>query len=178
MKILLDKMQDYFGKDNFKSTKNKMYHNYPNGFYVNNKLEDDGYKFKSIEDLIRYVTRYCSRPVIAESRILDYDGESVTWFYSDHTKEEYHEVKDSAFSFITKLLRHLLPFNFKSIRYFGFYNKNDKIDDSINKIVKKEKISFRKSLLKWCNSITTSFNRIPIICPKCGHLMDLVYEVS
>lgn len=178
MKILLDKMQDYFGKDNFKSTKNKMYLNYPNGFYVNNKLEDDGYKFKSIEDLIRYVTRYCSRPVIAESRILDYDGESVTWFYSDHTKEEYHEVKDSAFSFITKLLRHLLPFNFKSIRYFGFYNKNDKIDDSINKIVKKEKIPFRKSLLKWCNSITTSFNRIPIICPKCGHLMDLVYEVS
>lgn len=83
-----------------------------------------------------------------------------------------------AFSFITKLLRHLLPFNFKSIRYFGFYNKNDKIDDSINKIVKKEKIPFRKSLLKWCNSITTSFNRIHIICPKCGHLMDLVYEVS
>ena len=178
MKILLDKMQDYFGKDNFKQTKNKMYHNYPNGFYVNNKLEDDGYKFKSIEVLIRYVTRYCSRPVIAESRILDYDGESVTWFYYDHTKEEYHEVKDSTFSFITKLLRHLLLFNFKSIRYFGFYNKNDKIDDSINKIVKKEKISFRKSLLKWCNSITTSFNRIPIICPKCGHLMDLVYEVS
>ena len=30
-----------------------MYLKYPNGFYVNNKLEDDGYKFNSIEDLIR-----------------------------------------------------------------------------------------------------------------------------
>ena len=61
-----------------------MYLKYPNGFYVNNKLEDDGYKFNSIEDLIRYVTRYCSRPVIAESRIINYDGNNVTWFYSDH----------------------------------------------------------------------------------------------
>lgn len=178
MKILLDKMEKYFGKSSFKDTKNKMYFKYPNGFYVNNKLEDDGYKFKSIEDLIRYVTRYCSRPVIAESRILNYDGENVTWFYSDHKHEEYHEITESAFSFITKILKHLLPSNFKSIRYFGFYNKNDKIDDTVNKIVKKEKIPFRKSLLKWHHSILTSFNRIPIKCPKCGHLMDLVYEVS
>lgn len=82
MKILLDKMEAYFGKVKFKDIKNKMYLKYPNGFYVNNKLEDDGYKFNSIEDLIKYVTRYCSRPVIAESRIINYDGNNVTWFYS------------------------------------------------------------------------------------------------
>lgn len=178
MKILLDKMETYFGKQLFKDTKNKMYLKYTNGFYVNNKLEDDGYKFKSIEDLIRYVTRYCSRPVIAESRIINYDGKNVTWYYSDHKNEKYHEITDSAFSFMTKILRHLLPHNFKSIRYFGFYNKNVKIDNNVNRIVKKEKIPFRKSLLKWHNSILTSFNRIPIKCPKCGHLMDFVYEVS
>ena len=178
MKILLDKMEGFFGKKSFRDIKNKMYFKYPNGFYVNNKLEDDGYKFNSIEDLIRYVTRYCSRPVIAESRIINYDGLNVTWYYSDHTHEKYHEVTESAFSFITKILRHLLPSNFKSIRYYGFYNKFDKLDDNVNRIVKKEKVLFRKSLLKWYNSIITSFGRMPIICPKCGHLMDLVYEVS
>ena len=68
MKILLDKMEAYFGKVKFKDIKNK--------------LENDGYKFNSIEDLIRYVTRYCSRPVIAESRIINYDGNNVTWFYT------------------------------------------------------------------------------------------------
>lgn len=78
MKILLDKMESFFGKDKFKNIKNKMYLKYKNGFYVNNKLEDDGYKFNSIKDLISYVTRYCSRPVIAESRILNYDGNNVT----------------------------------------------------------------------------------------------------
>lgn len=178
MKILLDKMEAYFGKASFKNIKNKMYLTYKNGFYVNNKLEDDGYKFKSIQYLIRYVTRYCSRPVIAESRILNYDGENVTWFYSDHTHEQYHEVTESAFSFITKILRHLLPSNFKSIRYFGFYNKSNTLCDKLFTMISKEKIPFMRSLLKWHNSILVSFKRIPIKCPKCGHLMDLVFEVS
>lgn len=178
MKILLDNMEKHFGKDKFKETKNKMYLKYKNGFYVNNKLEDDGYKFNSIEDLIRYVTRYCSRPVIAKSRILDYDGKNVTWFYTDHTHEEYHEITESAFSFITKILRHLLPNNFKSIRYYGFYNKSSSLCDKLITIIKKEKIPFMRSLLKWHNSILTSFNRIPIKCPKCGSLMELSFEVT
>ncbi len=178
MKIILDKMEKYFGKNTFRSIKNKMYFKYPNGFYVNNKLEDDGYKFNSIEELIRYVTRYCSRPVIAETRIINYDGNNVTWFYSDHKHEKYHEVTDSAFNFISKLLRHLLPSNFKSIRYYGFYNKCDKISSDINLIIKNEKKSFYRSLIKWSNSILTSFNRIPIKCPKCGHLMNFMFEVS
>lgn len=137
MKILLDKMEAFFVKDKFKNTKNKMYLKYKNGFYVNNKLEDDGYKFNSIKDLISYVTRYCSRPVIAESHILNYDGHNVTWFYRDHTNDEYHQIVDFAHDFISKLLRHLLPSNFKSIRYFGFYNKSVKIDNESNTIIKK-----------------------------------------
>ena len=108
-----------------------MYLKYKNGFYVNNKLEDDGYKFNSIEELIRYLTRYCARPAMAEFRIINYDGENVTFYYSDHTNEEYHEETNSAFEFITKLLRHLLPQNFKSIRSYGFYNKSSKLCDNV-----------------------------------------------
>ena len=178
MKVLLDKMEKYFGKSLFKSTKNEMYLKYKNGFYVNNKLEDDGYKFNSIEELIRYVTRYCARPVIAESRILNYDGKYVTWYYSDHTYEDYHQVKDSALLFISKIIRHLLPSNFKSIRSYGFYNKSSKICDNIIRVISKEKINFKRSLLKWQNLILTSFKRIPIKCPKCGHLMEFSFEVS
>lgn len=51
---------------------------YFNGFYVNNKLEDDGIKFDSIKVLLKYVTRYCSRPAMVESRILDYDDKNIT----------------------------------------------------------------------------------------------------
>ena len=178
MKFLLDRMQEYFGKDNFKDTKTKMYLKYKNGFYVNNKLEDDGYKFNSIENLIRYLTRYCARPAMAESRIISYDGDNVTFYYYDHTNEEYHEETDSAYLFITKLLRHLLPENYKSIRSYGFYNKSSKLCDSISYVISREKIKIRKELLKWKNLIITSFNRIPIICPFCGELMEATFEVS
>lgn len=178
MKILLDKMEHYFGKGNFKDIKNKMYLKYKNGFYVNNKLEDDGYKFNSIDDLIKYVTRYCSRPVITESRIINYDGKNITWYYSDHTHEQYHEITESAFSFISKLLRHLLSSNFKSIRYYGLYNKSTLLCDKLILLVNKEKKKFMRSLIKWHNSILTSFNRIPIKCPKCGTLMELCFEVT
>lgn len=178
MKLLLDKMEKYFGKSLFKSTKNEMYLKYKNGFYVNNKLEDDGYKFNSIEELIKYVTRYCARPVIAESRILNYDGENVTWFYSDHTNEDYHEISEPAFSFITKLIQHLLPSNFKSIRSYGFYNKSSKLCDNIIRVISKEKVKFKRNLLKWNNLILTSFKRIHIKCPKCGHFMEFSFEVS
>ena len=178
MKFFLDRMQEYFGKDNFKDTKNKMYLKYKNGFYTNNKLEDDGYKFNSIENLIRYLTRYCARPAMAESRIISYDGDNVTFYYYDHTNEEYHEETDSAYLFITKLLRHLLPENYKSIRSYGFYNKSSKLCNSVSYIMSREKIKIRKELLKWKNLIITSFNRIPIICPFCGELMEATFEVS
>lgn len=178
MKLLLDKMENYFGKDNFKNTKNKMYLKYKNGFYVNNKLEDDGYKFKSIEELICYLTRYCSRPAMSESRIINYDGDNVTFYYSDHTNEEYHEEVNSSFEFITKLLRHLLPEHFKSIRSYGFYNKSSKLCDNIKYVISKEKIRLKRDLLKWKNLILTSFNRIPIICPLCGEIMEAAFEVS
>lgn len=144
MKVLLYKMEKYFGKGIFKSTKNKMYLKYKNGFYVNNKLEDDGCKFNSIEELIRYVTRYCSRPVIAESRILNYDGEFVTWWYSDHTNEKYLEVKESTLSFISKIIRHLLPEKFKIIRYYGFYKKKHSFHDKMIMMISNEKKKIRK----------------------------------
>lgn len=178
MKILLDKMEKHFGKSKFKDTKNKMYLKYKNGFYVNNKLEDDGYKFKSIEELIRYLTRYCSRPAMAETRIINYDGNNVTFYYSDHTNEEYHEETNSAFEFITKLLRHLLPKYFKSIRSYGFYNKSNKLCDNIKYVISQEKQRLKRDLLKWKNLILTSFNRIPIICQNCGQLMEYTFEVS
>lgn len=178
MTILLKKMTKYFGKKEFKKTNDLMYAKYKKGFYVHNRLEDDGYQFKSIEDLIKYVTRYCARPVIAESRILKYEDNNVTWCFVDHKTNKEHVVTECAFSFITRILRHLLPTHFKSIRSYGFYSKPSKLPEDTNMIVSKEKIPFRRKLIQWCNSIMCAFNRIPIKCPKCGTLMELSILVT
>lgn len=79
--------------------------------------------FKNIKDGVEYVTKYCGRVAISENRILNYDGNSVTFCYNSHVNDSYHEVTVPASQFITILLRHLLPENFKIIRYFGFYRK-------------------------------------------------------
>ena len=54
----------------------------------------------------------------------------------------------------------------------------NRFDDNGFIIMENETIHFYNSLISWKNSILTSFNRIPIICPKCGHLMGPVFEVS
>ena len=161
----------------FRGTKNQMYQKYPNGFYVNNKLEDDGIKFNSIEALIKYVIRYCSRPAIAESRILNYDGTNVKWCYTDHKKNEYHEIIEDAFSFIKRIIKHLLPHNFKSIRSYGFYNKPSKIPKDTNMLVSKEKINLRRQLLNWKMLIQLKFKRNPLMCPNCETQMQYCFEV-
>ena len=48
-----------------------MYLNYKDGFYV--------YKFKSLIALIKYVCRYVARPVMAEPKIINYNGTYVSF---------------------------------------------------------------------------------------------------
>ena len=81
-------------------------------------------KFKSLKDDVEYVTRYCERPAISENRIINYDGENVTFCYNAHEDESYHEVTTSVIEFIKLLIRHLVPFGFKTIRYYGFIERN------------------------------------------------------
>ena len=156
-----------------------MYKKYPNGFYVNNKLEDNGITFHNYKDLISYVTRYCSRPAIAESRITSYDDENVNWYYIDHKDNKKYSVSEKIFDFIKRILMHLLPSNFKTIRYYGFYNKNDKINEEIfNKLISSEQKEHLAKNLKWNTLCLLSFKRIPIQCPKCNNLMKALYTVT
>lgn len=105
-------MDDYLNDSNFKRLINKLYKKYKNGLYVYAEKK----KFKNIKDGVEYITRYCGRVAISENRILNYDGTNVTFCYNSHIDNSYHKVTITAAQFITMLLRHLLPDNFKIIR--------------------------------------------------------------
>ena len=145
MKILLDLMDEYLNDTSFKVLKNKLYKKYKNGFYVYAEKK----KFKNIKQGVEYITRYCGRVAISENRILNYDGNNVTFCYNDHKDNSYHEVTVTASQFITILLRHLLPNNFKIIRYFGFYRKKHPLHDKMVMMVSNEKKIIRKQFLKY-----------------------------
>lgn len=167
MKILLDLMDEYLNDKSFKVLKNKLYKTYKNGFYVYAEKKN----FKNIKDGVEYVTRYCGRVAISENRILNYDGKNVTFCYNSHVDDSYHEVTVTASQFITILLRHLLPNNFKTIRYFGFYRKKHPMHDKMVMMISPAKKKLRKQILKYALSIRKFFGYNPFDCPKCGTTM-------
>ncbi|MDE7432423.1 MAG: transposase [Lachnospiraceae bacterium] len=48
----------------------------------------------------KYIDRYLGRPVIATSRIVNYDGENVTFHYNRHEDDAYVEETLAAMDFI------------------------------------------------------------------------------
>lgn len=172
-KILLDLLSKELGKS-FDENKNFLYRKYPHGFYVYAEPKE----FKDLKSGIEYVTRYCGRVPISENRIVNYDGSHVTFSYIDHKDNKYHEVTLSASQFIITLLRHLLPTQFKIIRYYGFYRKKPSIYPKMNLLIKEHCRNFRKQLLKHRVSISMAFHRDPYNCPKCDTPMNFVLCIN
>ena len=115
-KVLLDLMKDIIPCKVIK----QIYNNHKNGFYVYAEPKN----FSSLKDGVEYVSRYCGRPCISENRIISYDGDNVTFWYNAHEDESYHEVTVPVYVFIKLILRHIIPYQFKTIRSYGFYRKN------------------------------------------------------
>ena len=72
------------------------------------------------------------------------------------------------------LLRHLLPSQFKIIRYYDFYRLKHSIHLKMVPLIKEHCRKVRKQLLKYELSISMSFHRNPFDCPKCGIKFDFV----
>ena len=172
-KILLDLLNKELGKS-FNDLKRTLYLKYKKGFYVYAEKK----KFKNLKSGIEYVTRYCGRVPISENRIINYDGENVTFSYNDHKDDSYHEITLSAKEFILTLLRHLLPKQYKIIRYYGFYSKKHSFHDKMVMLIHETKRKIRKDLLKHEISVWKFSNRNPYNCPRCETRMYFVCEIT
>ena len=158
----------------FKTLKSSLFAKYKDGFYVYAEPKE----FSSLQAGIEYVTRYCGRVPISENRIVNYDGENVTFSYIAHEDDTYHEVTVSAEKFILMLIRHIVPPQFKIIRYYGFYRRKHLLHSKMILLVKKELREYRKSLLKYQASILLSFKRDPYYCPKCDTKLEFVLCIN
>ncbi|MDA3732447.1 transposase [Niameybacter massiliensis] len=76
---LLHLLHKYLGQD-FYSLKPFLFERYKDSFYVYAKKE----KVSIVKISIDYIIRYTGKPVMAQSRILDYDGQLVTSYYDRH----------------------------------------------------------------------------------------------
>ena len=165
---LLDEMESRIGSS-FKKVKALCYKDHQDGFYVYAKPNHCDPKA-----VAKYIGRYLGRPVIATSRIDKYDGNFVTFHYNRHEDDKYVVDTIPVMEFISRLIQHIPEKHFKMIRYGGLYARHREIDNSLLRIISKEKRHIFRSFNKWRTAILSAFGYDPLICPDCGHSMDFL----
>ena len=177
------------GDEQFHRLKQWFYIKYNEGFYVHAPKPKDNQDDKNIDECVEYITRYTSRPIMAESRIVEYNDKTkqIHWYYNRHEDDVRVDVKEHVESFINKVVLHCPNENFKMVRYFGFYsNKSSKIYDKMAELtgkklkrkvqlkkerkaiakINKDKTHYRYNMIK-------SFQRDPLLC-SCGQVMTYI----
>lgn len=150
----------------------RLFKRYANGFYVHAepKVEDG-------QGISRYIGRYIRHPAIADTRILAYDGATVTFYYEDHQGTR-HEQTMPVLEFIHGVVRHIPPKHFKMVRYFGLYapRKAAKVRTIMQQIGKMIGRVVRR--LDWRQRIQRDFDRDPLQCPRCGKSTMELYSLT
>ena len=89
---------------------------------------------KRVKGLAKYLAKYVVSPPISVRRIMSYDGQRVKYWYNDHKSGRRKEEEVDVFTFIGRMVQHILPKGMQRIRYYGLhatriYEKNrEKID--------------------------------------------------
>jgi hypothetical protein len=168
LKFMAERIQD----PAFKQVTDRLYAEHKNGFYVNAPPIKH---FSS--GVINYIVRYAGRPVLAQSRIKDYNGDTVSFTYTPHGSDELVSETLSAFDFIKRLIIHIPDRNFKMIRYYGFYL--DKHSRYKQYLLRKKKMDsttlafYRNAYKSWRKRIYLSFHYDPLKC-SCGSYFELI----
>jgi len=73
------------------------------------------------EQVIRYLGRYTHRVAISNHRLVNFDGEKVTFLWKDYAHgHKWREMKLDSTEFLRRFVLHVLPKGFVRIRFFGF----------------------------------------------------------
>lgn len=142
---------------------------YKMNFFVN--LE--GEPLKADHKSLQYIGRYLMRPAIAEYRITEYDGETVTFWYIDTKTKEKKTTTLPVIDFMKRLVLHIHPKNFKAIRRYGFYARNIISSLKIKLKTLKRKLLFRNQALSWAERLKVQYGKIKLVCLNCNIPMEL-----
>lgn len=165
---LLNLMHNHLGHS-FYSLKSFLFRKYIEGFYVNAPSRTNSSPKNSID----YIIRYTGKPPMAQSRILNYDGTFVTFYYEPHDSNERVVETVHAFDFIKRLIIHIPDEQFKMIRYYGIYAKKHKHSSKLFLLFNKTARKFYSKYNDWRSRILLTFHRDPLKC-TCGNTLTFV----
>ena len=138
--------------------------------------------FTSAETLIEYLGRYTHRVAISNDRLVNLEGDRVTFRYRDRKDNDTSKLMSLEVSeFIRRFLLHVLPDGFMKIRHYGILSNRNR----------KTKLARCKELLgvplltqhpeaprePWQVLLARITGRDPRICPFCGKGIMVLKEV-
>jgi len=88
--------------------------------------------FAGPEAVLAYLSRYTHRVAIANSRLIECDGKTVTFKWQDYRAKARNRQKImtlEASEFIRRFLLHVLPRRFHRIRHTGFFANGDRAEN-------------------------------------------------
>jgi hypothetical protein len=88
--------------------------------------------FAGPEAVLEYLSRYTHRVAIANSRLIKFDNNDVTFKYKDYRANGHYRQKVmtlTADEFIRRFLIHVLPGGFHRIRHYGIFANRQRADN-------------------------------------------------
>ena len=141
-----------------------------NGFNIQAKRRIEG----NTKQAARYMARYVRHPAIADSRIINYDTEKVTFVY-EREEKTYTVVMDK-YEFIHNVIKHIPDKNFKMVRYIGIHARRAKkaVHIAMEKLGLLVKYVIKP--FSWRKNVKEYTGKDPLKCGDCGGEM-LLYKV-
>lgn len=122
------------------------------------------------QQVVRYLSRYVHRVAIANSRIVAYDGRTVTFRYKDRADGNKTKAKNLDSPVFARLfLQHVLPDRFVRIRHYGLLAARcmNKLD-LCRMLIKAPPIPKSNVIGEtWDQAFQRIFHRDPLLCPRC-----------
>lgn len=113
---LMEMMRREIETEEMKEEVDKCYKKYPKGLVANVQRGEVAGRYQS---LAKYLAKYVVSPPISVRRIDEYDGKKVRYHYKSHKTERVEEEEVDVYTFIGRMIQHVLPKGFKRIRYYG-----------------------------------------------------------
>ena len=123
---------------------------------------------------VAYLSRYLKRPPIAESKLKHYFGDTIIFYYLDHTTKTFRKFILTTEQFIARFIQHIPDKNFRMVRYYGFLSNRarGKLLPIAYKLLNQEKLN-QKSLPSFAELIQQNFGFNPLKCILCGNQLVL-----
>ena len=174
---LFGMVKEHVATEDVKSHIDKLWKQYPKGLvaYLEKGDVPEGGK-----GLARYLVKYVVSPPIAVSRLIDYNGKEVEYWWMDHKSHKRQEARIGAMLFIGRMVQHILPKGFQRIRYYGLHAtcKAKKAKELLARLLKglKQIIEGTYTVTRdrrYRDRIKEAFGIDPLKCKRCGREMEL-----